>query len=153
MSRTPDSPAPATARPAAAAHAGNDRHGRRCSAWARPLWTGAGALFLALGALGIPLPLLPTTPLLLLAAACFMQGSPRMYKWMMTNRFFGAYLSDYRAGHGIPLGTKALAISLLWTGIGAAILGLVRSTWLQLLLAVVAIAVTVHILLIRTKRT
>ncbi len=76
-----------------------------------------------------------------------------MYKWMMTNRFFGGYLSDYRAGQGIPLRTKVLAISLLWTGIGAAIFGLVRSTWLQLLLAVVAIAVTVHILLIRTKRT
>lgn len=119
---------------------------------ARGLWTAAGVIFLILGALGIPLPLLPTTPFLLLAAACFLRGSPRLYTWTMTNRYFGAYLRDYRAGRGIPATTKLLAISLLWLGIGLSAWLVVRTTLLRLALLCIAVVVTVHIVLIRTKR-
>lgn len=100
----------------------------------------------------MPLPLLPTTPFLLLAAACFLRGSPRLHAWMMSNRVFGSYLREYRAGLGIPATTKASAIGLLWLGIGLSIGLWVEVMLLRLSLLLIAIAVTVHILLIPTKR-
>lgn len=108
-------------------------------------------MFLSLGALGVPLPLLPTTPFLLLAAACFLRGSPRLHAWMMSNRVFGSYLREYRAGLGIPATTKALAVVLLWLGIGLSIGLWVEVMLLRVSLLLIATAVTVHILLVPTK--
>lgn len=153
MNRGPAKGAAETSRPAGTSPGGGDRLRPQASALTRPLWTAAGAFFLVLGAVGIPLPLLPTTPFLLLAAACFLRGSPRMYGWMMNNRLFGGYLRDYRAGRGIPLGTKVVAIALLWIGIGVSVVVLVRATIVRILLAAVAVVVTAHILAIRTKRS
>jgi len=123
--------------------------GRR---WTRPLWSLAGGAFLALGALGVPLPVLPTTPFLLLSAACFLRGSPRVHAWMMTNRYFGRYLAEYRAGMGVPARTKTGAIALLWAGIGASTTFFVESWPVRGVLVAIAVAVTAHILMIRTKR-
>lgn len=120
--------------------------------WGRPLWTAAGAVFLALGAIGVPLPVLPTTPFLLLAAACFLRGSPRMYGWMMSNRLFGRQLAAFRAGQGVPARTKVLAITLLWLGIGVSIALVVPGTVWRLLLAAIGAAVTLHILTLPTRR-
>lgn len=128
-----------------------DPRPRRSPRWARPLWAAAGWLFLSLGALGVPLPLLPTTPFLLLAAACFLRGSPRLHAWMMSNRVFGSYLREYRAGLGIPASTKASAIGLLWLGIGLSIGLWVQARLVRVALLLIATAVTVHILLIPTK--
>ncbi|MEP0773000.1 MAG: YbaN family protein [Acidobacteriota bacterium] len=115
------------------------------------MWAAAGWLFLSLGALGVPLPLLPTTPFLLLATACFLRGSPRLHAWMMSNRVFGSYLRDYRAGLGVPATTKASAIGLLWLGIGLSIGLWVQVMLVRVVLLLIATAVTVHILLIPTK--
>jgi len=124
----------------------------RGTAWTRPLWNLGGGLCLALGVLGIPLPVLPTTPFLLLAAACFLRGSPRMHAWMMTNRYFGTYLAEYRAGRGVPRGTKVAAVALLWLGIGLSATLFVTSAPGRGALLAVAAVVTVHIVLIRPKR-
>ena len=121
-------------------------------AWTRPLWNLGGFVCLGLGALGVPLPVLPTTPFLLLAAACFLRGSPRMHAWMMTNRYFGTYLAEYRAGHGIPTRTKVSAIALLWAGIGASAAIFVASALGRGALLAIAVAVTVHIVLIKPRR-
>lgn len=107
---------------------------------------------LALGMLGVPLPVLPTTPFLLLSAACFLRGSPRMHAWMVTNRFFGRFLADYRAGQGVPLATKVAAIALLWAGIGASAFLFVASPTARAVLLAIAVAVTVHIALIKVKK-
>lgn len=109
-------------------------------------------MFLALGAVGVPLPVLPTTPFLLLAAACYLRGSPRMYRWMMTNRVFGSYLADYRAGRGVPVRTKTMAITLLWIGIAASTTFFVTGTIGRLVLGAIGTVVTIHIVMIRTKR-
>ncbi|MFH1542643.1 MAG: YbaN family protein [bacterium] len=77
-----------------------------------------GTFFVGLAFLGVVLPLLPTTPFLLLAAACYARSSDKFYNWLMTNRLFGEYIRNYRAGKGIPVKTKILAISLLWLTIG-----------------------------------
>ena len=119
--------------------------------WIRFLWNIAGTVFLVIGLIGIPLPVLPTTPFLLLAAACYLRGSERMYRWMLTNRYFGAYLADYRAGMGIPKRTKAYAITVLWVAIGVSWFFLRENIPVVAILVVVAGAVSVHILSIRTK--
>lgn len=73
-----------------------------------------GCIALALGIIGIPLPLVPTTPFLLLAAACFMRGSDRMYRWMTGNPVFGPYLRDFQEKKGITLRIKITAIAATW---------------------------------------
>jgi len=106
---------------------------------------------LALGLVGIIIPLLPTTPFLLLAAACYLRGSERMYRWLLTNRVFGKYLDDYRERRGVPLKVKAVGITVLWTTIGLTALFAVSEAIVQIVLIAVAFVVTVHILTIKTK--
>lgn len=76
-----------------------------------------GLLAVLLGILGIFLPLLPTTPFLLLAAACFARGSTRLHQWLLANRWFGQYLRDYEQGRGIPAKAKVLALVLMWSSL------------------------------------
>jgi len=118
---------------------------------ARILWSAAGTLFLCLGVVGIAIPLLPTTPLLLLAAACYLRGSKRMHRWMLTNKVFGRYLREYSEGRGIPLRIKLGTISLLWIVIGISAVAATDDTVIRALLLAVAAAVTIHILRIRAR--
>ena len=74
----------------------------------------AGVLAVLLGILGIFLPLLPTTPFLLLASACFARGSVRLHRWLLSHPVFGVYLANFEAGHGIPLRAKVIATVMLW---------------------------------------
>lgn len=74
-----------------------------------------GCIAVALGIIGIALPLLPTTPFLLLAAACFLRGSDRLYRWLTGNRVFGPYLLDYQEKKGVTLRVKVVAILVMWT--------------------------------------
>lgn len=73
-----------------------------------------GCIAVALAVLGIFLPLLPTTPFLLLASACFIRGSERMHQWLMNNRLFGEYLRNIEARRGIPMRAKVVALALMW---------------------------------------
>ncbi|TRM11320.1 DUF454 domain-containing protein [Lentibacillus cibarius] len=82
----------------------------------------AGSVSLVLGVLGIILPLVPTTPLLLLAAACYVRSSPSLYAWLISNKYFGSYIQNYRNGNGIPLKAKMIGIFLLWIAMGYSIL-------------------------------
>jgi uncharacterized membrane protein YbaN (DUF454 family) len=63
--------------------------------------------------LGVVVPGLPTTPLLLLAAACFARSSPRLYAWLLRNRTFGPMIEDYRAGRGVSRRVKASALGMM----------------------------------------
>ena len=78
------------------------------------VWNLIGCVAVALGVLGIFLPLLPTTPFLLLASACFARGSSRLHNWLQTNRVFGNYLRDYENGKGIPLRGKLWILVFMW---------------------------------------
>jgi len=119
---------------------------------AKFLWNAAGTLFLSLGIVGIAIPLLPTTPFLLLAAACYYRGSPRMHRWMQTNRYFGEYLRDYQEGRGMPWKAKAVTVSLLWAVIGFSAVFATSDTIIRIVLLVVAVAVTMHMLTLKTKK-
>jgi uncharacterized membrane protein YbaN (DUF454 family) len=77
--------------------------------WQRALWLGAGALALAAGLVGIFLPLLPTTPFVLLAAWCFTRGCTRCERWLLAHPRFGPVVRDWRAHRAIPLRAKQLA--------------------------------------------
>ena len=80
----------------------------------KPFYNVAGALAVLLGVLGLFLPLLPTTPFLLLASWCFARGSDRLHRWLLSHRVFGEYLRNFEAGRGIPLKAKILATVMLW---------------------------------------
>ena len=113
---------------------------------------GGGSLSVALGVVGMFLPLLPTTPFLLLAAVCFARSSPRLYRWLLTNRWFGAYIRNYREGRGMTRSHKTAVLLLLWLTIGSSAVFAVDLWWVRLLLLGIAVGVTLHVLKIRTFR-
>lgn len=113
------------------------------------LYNTIGFIGLGLAVLGAFLPILPTTPFLLLASACFVRGNPRMHQWMRTNAIFGQYLRDYEENWGIPLRAKIIALLLLWPSIIYSAT-LVRFIALKILLIVIASGVTIYLLRIKT---
>ena len=117
----------------------------------RALFFVAGTVFLVLGAIFIVLPFLPTTPLLLLALACYCRSSERMTYWMLNNNYFGKYIRNYREGKGIPLKTKLFAITTLWITISISAI-IILNIWIALVLFVVAAAVTIHLVRLPTYR-
>lgn len=110
-----------------------------------------GLIAVALGVLGIFLPLLPTTPFLLLASACFMKSSPRLHQWMLNNPMFGEYLKNIQEKKGIPLKGKIVTLMVLWTSMGYSIY-IVRPLMLKGMLAALGIGVSAWILHMKTLR-
>lgn len=117
----------------------------------RWLLLGTGWLCVGLGAIGVVMPLLPTTPFLLLAAACFARASPHIYHWLLNARILGQYIRDYRARLGIPLGTKIIALSVLWITILSSVIWLVPLRPARVLLLLIAAAVSLHLLRLPTR--
>jgi uncharacterized protein len=113
------------------------------------LFVVVGTIFLGLGAIGIVLPVLPTTPFLLLAAACYMRGSERMHRWLLNNRWFGSYIRNYREGKGISAKGKIFSISTLWIAICLSAF-LIEMAYVQILLFIIAIAVSMHLIMVPT---
>ncbi len=115
-----------------------------------PLYIGffitLGWLSVVLGVLGIFLPVLPTTPFLLLAAACFMRSSPKFYNWLVGHPKLGGYIRHYLEGQGIPRRAKWLAISMIWLSIGFSAWFVVPMLWLKCGLLAIACGVSVYIL-------
>jgi len=118
----------------------------------RIVLTGCGTACVALGLVGVFLPVLPTTPFLLLAAVCYARSSRRFYDWLLANRWCGAYIRNYREGRGITIRHKAFTLALLWLTIGYTTGRVVTLGWVRLLLLAVAVGVTVHVVRIRTFR-
>ena len=118
----------------------------------RTLLIAFGTLSVILGVIGIFLPLLPTTPFLLLAAACYARSSDRLYRWLLNNRWFGEYIRNYREGRGLPLRLKILTILTLWLVIGFTALYAVSALWSRIILLAIMAAVTTHLVAIKTTR-
>ena len=105
-----------------------------------------GVLATTLALIGVVVPLLPTTPFLLLAAACFVRSSDSMYGWLTSNRLFGSFIRNYREQRGMSARAKLAALALLWGVIGYTSLTAVNAAWLRVLLLSVTIGVTFHLL-------
>ncbi|NUO85352.1 MAG: YbaN family protein [Cupriavidus sp.] len=84
----------------------------------RAAWVALGGLCLLLGVVGIFLPVLPTTPFVLLAAACFARGSQRFHEWLLGHPRFGPLVSDWQRHRSIPFKAKCLALSMMWLSMG-----------------------------------
>lgn len=104
-----------------------------------------GTLCVALGVVGIFLPLLPTTVFLLMAAACYARSSDRFYERLVTSPVLGRYISNHREGRGMRRRDKIATLVLLWIGIGATATWTVEAWWLRLALAAIAAGVTAHV--------
>ena len=112
----------------------------------------AGTFFVGLGIIGIFLPLLPATPFLLLAAACYARSSKRFYNLLLTNRWFGNYIRNYREGKGAPFKIKILSISFLWIAIGYSAIFVVHVFLSRIILVLIAVGVTIHVFSIQTLK-
>ena len=88
--------------------------GIKSNPFIRILWLSLGLVFTAIGLIGIIVPGLPTTPLMILAAACFFRSSEKLFNWVLNNKYFGKYVKDYREGRGMPKKAKIMAISIIW---------------------------------------
>ncbi len=121
--------------------------------WERGLWLVGGLFFVAVGAVGIVVPGLPTTPLLLLAAACFARSSPRLYAWLLRNKTFGPLIEDYRAGRGVSMRVKVTAISVMSAFVGFALwVPLRHKPAPAILVAVLALIGAIYIVRLPTRR-
>jgi uncharacterized membrane protein YbaN (DUF454 family) len=109
-----------------------------------------GIVSVGLGLLGVFVPLLPTTPFLLLAAGCFMRSSQRLYDWLIHHKWFGVHLRNYREYRAVSLRAKVGTLMLLWGVIGATGWFAVTHWWVRVLLCVVAAGVTLHLVHLRT---
>jgi uncharacterized membrane protein YbaN (DUF454 family) len=110
-----------------------------------------GTICVVIGIIGIFVPILPTTPFLLLAAACYMRSSQKFHNWLMNNRFLGTYIRNYTEGKGIPIKVKLFTIVLLWATIGTSIW--LAANWIvTIILLIIAIGVTLHIIFIRARK-
>jgi uncharacterized membrane protein YbaN (DUF454 family) len=116
----------------------------------RYLLIAAGLLSVFMAAVGILLPLIPTTPFLLLAAACFVRSSDRLYKWLLTNPWLGPYICMYRKYRALTMQTKAGALILLWVTISFSAALVVDSWLVRAFLFLVAVGVTIHVLSLKT---
>ncbi len=110
----------------------------------RVLWVVGGSLSLAIGLIGIIIPLLPTTPLVILAAFCFGKSSPALHHWLVTNRYFGRYIADYQSGKGVPIRIKLFAVLIVWTSV-LFTLTVIPLFYVKLFMIGVALFVTIFI--------
>lgn len=111
-----------------------------------------GSISLALAVIGIFLPILPTTPLLLLAAWCYFRSSEKLYNKLINSKHLGKYIKDFRENKIIPLKTKIYIISMLWASLIYCIFFVAKGMmWLQILLAIILIGVTIHILSYKSR--
>ncbi len=110
----------------------------------------AGCISLFLGIAGIFLPILPTTPFLLLSAACFLKSSQHLYIWLTTHRIFGSYIRNYLKYKAITVKTKIISLSMLWVLILTSALFFAPFLWLKILLLFIALCVSIHLIMIKT---
>ena len=122
------------------------------SSFKKGLFVVAGTACLTLGGLGVFLPILPTTPFLLLSAAFYYKGSERMHRWLLSNKWFGSYVKNYKEGKGISTKGKVFTLLLLWITISFSALFLIDILAIQLILLAIAAVVSIHVAALPTFR-
>lgn len=112
----------------------------------------SGFLLVAIGVIGIFLPVLPTTIFLILASACFVKSSPKANQWLREHKILGQYIKNYQDKSGLTLRAKVYNIIFLWTMISLSAFYLTDEFYIKVLLLAIAVGVTIHLLMIKTKK-
>jgi hypothetical protein len=105
-----------------------------------------------IGVNGIFLPILPTTIFLILASACFVKSSPQANEWLRNHKILGAYIKNYQDKSGLTIKGKVFNVALLWIMILSSAYFFTEEFYIKLLLLAIAIGVTIHLLMIKTKK-
>jgi uncharacterized protein len=125
---------------------------KRYSPIVRVLLMVSGILAALLGFIGIFVPLLPTTPFLLLASWCFVRSSDRMNRLLLHNRYLGPYIRNYKSGRGITFRNKIYSLAFLWITLSTSFIFAPPYWWLRIGLIFIGTAVTIHILRFKTLK-
>ncbi len=120
--------------------------------WMKPLYMLLGVSALAVGIVGIVLPLVPTTGPLILAAFAFSRSSERMHDWLVNHRLFGRFIADFRAGRGIPRKTKIIAVVAMTAAFTYSIGWVIGPALLQVLMAAIGVWAVWYVLHLPTVR-
>jgi uncharacterized membrane protein YbaN (DUF454 family) len=115
------------------------------------LWIAIGTISLIIGVIGLLLPVIPTTPFILLSAFCYARGSKRLHNWLTSNRFFGFYIKNYEEGKGIPFKIKVYAISLLWLSTFFTLMLFLNNFYMKVSFIILVILLTIYIISIKPK--
>ncbi len=107
---------------------------------------------MVIGVIGIFLPILPTTIFLILASACFVRSSPQANEWLRNHKILGAYIKNYQDKSGLTIKGKVFNVALLWIMILSSAYFFTEEFYIKLLLLAIAIGVTIHLLMIKTKK-
>ena len=113
----------------------------------------SGFILIAIGVIGIFLPLLPTTIFLILASICFLKSSPKANEWLRNHKVLGGYIDNYQNKTGLTRNVKIANIVTLWTSISLSAFLLTDELYIRIILLVIAIGVTIHLAMIKTKKT
>lgn len=113
---------------------------------ARVMLLGAGFLCTLLGAVGIVLPGLPTTPFLLLAAFCFSRSSERFHRWLLDHRWLGPYIRNFEDGRGMTPRHKALTLATMWLTVGITVVFFIPVNWGRITVVAICAGVSVYLL-------
>lgn len=116
----------------------------------RSIYIVVGTIALVIGAIGLFLPVIPTTPLVILAASCYYRGSERLHAWILRSRWFGDTIKNYQAGRGLTRDTKVRAIFLMWMTIIISVWFFVSNHFARIAMIGVAICVTVYLVRLPT---
>ena len=111
-----------------------------------------GSVSLVLGVLGVFLPLLPTTPFLLLAAALYFRSSPALYDWLISHPRLGTYIRNFRENKAIPLRVKVVSVALVWITLLYCAAFLAYNIYMRVFFVLLATGITVHILHYKTLK-
>jgi len=116
----------------------------------RGVYIVVGTIALVIGAIGLFLPVIPTTPLVILAAACYYSGSDRLHAWILSSRWFGETIMNYQEGRGLTRDTKVRAIYLMWATIIISAWFFVSNFFVRVAIIGVAVGVTVYLVRLPT---
>jgi len=111
-----------------------------------------GSICLTLGVIGIFLPLLPTTPFLLLAASLYVRSSDRLYQWLIHQKHLGSYIRNFREHKAIPLRAKIISILMVWITLTYCAIAVSDNLWIRVIFFILAISITWHILSYKTLK-
>lgn len=109
-----------------------------------------GFIFLGLGGIGIFIPVLPTTPFVIVSSLCFASSSKKMSVWLEKNPYFGSYIENYRTNQGVPYRIKKRSIMILWLGLTIS-MAVTQNALVSGILVVIGIGVTMHLISLKTK--